>query len=70
MILQGEIINITRFCTDDGPGIRTTVFKRLSFCRSVQIMPYHRVGEYLCQHVTEPTKEQVKEWEEFFHKRS
>ena len=26
MILQGNIINITRFCTDDGPGIRTTVF--------------------------------------------
>lgn len=24
--MQGEIINITRFCTDDGPGIRTTVF--------------------------------------------
>lgn len=26
MILEGRIINITRFCTDDGPGIRTTVF--------------------------------------------
>lgn len=24
--MQGNIINITRFCTDDGPGIRTTVF--------------------------------------------
>jgi len=24
--LEGKIINITRFCTDDGPGIRTTVF--------------------------------------------
>lgn len=24
--MQGRIINITRFCTDDGPGIRTTVF--------------------------------------------
>lgn len=24
--MQGKIINITRFCTDDGPGIRTTVF--------------------------------------------
>jgi len=24
--LQGRIINITRFCTDDGPGIRTTVY--------------------------------------------
>lgn len=23
--MQGDIINITRFCTDDGPGIRTTV---------------------------------------------
>jgi len=26
VILEGRIINITRFCTDDGPGIRTTVF--------------------------------------------
>ena len=24
--MQGNIINVTRFCTDDGPGIRTTVF--------------------------------------------
>ena len=24
--MQGRIINVTRFCTDDGPGIRTTVF--------------------------------------------
>ena len=24
--MQGKIINITRFCTHDGPGIRTTVF--------------------------------------------
>lgn len=24
--MQGTIFNITRFCTDDGPGIRTTVF--------------------------------------------
>ena len=24
--MQGKIINITRYCTDDGPGIRTTVF--------------------------------------------
>lgn len=24
--MEGRIINITRFCTDDGPGIRTTVF--------------------------------------------
>ena len=24
--MQGKIINITRFCSDDGPGIRTTVF--------------------------------------------
>ena len=24
--MQGTIINITRYCTDDGPGIRTTVF--------------------------------------------
>ena len=24
--MQGNMINITRFCTDDGPGIRTTVF--------------------------------------------
>lgn len=24
--MDGTIINITRFCTDDGPGIRTTVF--------------------------------------------
>lgn len=24
--MTGTIINITRFCTDDGPGIRTTVF--------------------------------------------
>lgn len=24
--MEGTIINITRFCTDDGPGIRTTVF--------------------------------------------
>lgn len=24
--MEGKIINITRFCTDDGPGIRTTVF--------------------------------------------
>ena len=23
---MGKIINVTRFCTDDGPGIRTTVF--------------------------------------------
>ena len=26
MSVEGTIINITRFCTDDGPGIRTTVF--------------------------------------------
>lgn len=24
--MEGTIINVTRFCTDDGPGIRTTVF--------------------------------------------
>lgn len=24
--MNGNILNITRFCTDDGPGIRTTVF--------------------------------------------
>ncbi len=24
--MKGNIINVTRFCTDDGPGIRTTVF--------------------------------------------
>lgn len=24
--MEGKIFNITRFCTDDGPGIRTTVF--------------------------------------------
>lgn len=24
--MEGRIINITRFCTNDGPGIRTTVF--------------------------------------------
>ena len=24
--MTGTVINITRFCTDDGPGIRTTVF--------------------------------------------
>lgn len=25
-LLRGKILNIQRFCTDDGPGIRTTVF--------------------------------------------
>ena len=24
--MEGQMINITRFCIDDGPGIRTTVF--------------------------------------------
>ena len=24
--MKGEIINVSRFCTEDGPGIRTTVF--------------------------------------------
>lgn len=24
--MKGSVINVTRFCTDDGPGIRTTVF--------------------------------------------
>ena len=24
--MTGSILNVTRFCTDDGPGIRTTVF--------------------------------------------
>ena len=24
--MKGTILNIQRFCTDDGPGIRTTVF--------------------------------------------
>ena len=24
--MKGNIINITRFCVDDGPGIRTTIF--------------------------------------------
>ena len=24
--MEGKILNIQRFCVDDGPGIRTTVF--------------------------------------------
>ncbi len=51
-----------------------TIAEELQFCRGIQIMPYHKLGEYkyqqlgrnyLCQHITEPTKEQVREWENF-----
>jgi len=44
----------------------------LPFCRGIQIMPYHKLGEYkypqlgreyLCRDVDEPAKEQVKQWE-------
>ncbi len=46
--------------------------EKLPFCRGIEIMAYHKLGEYkyqqlgreyLCQHVDEPTKEQIKEWE-------
>jgi pyruvate formate lyase activating enzyme len=52
-----------------------TIAEKLQFCRGIQSMPYHKLGEYkyqqlgrdyLCQHITEPTKEQVREWENFF----
>ena len=45
--------------------------ERLSCCRGMEIMPYHRLGEYkyellgrnyLCRHVAEPAKEQVDNW--------
>ena len=48
--------------------------KTLTCCRGAEIMPYHKLGEYKyqqlgreyrCQHVAEPTKEQVKEWNAF-----
>ena len=99
--MQGKIINITRFCTDDGPGIRTTVFLKgcpliylvpiipgitdrnehflkvkaiaegLAFCRGIEIMPYHKLGEYkyqqlgkeyLCLNIVEPSKDDVEKW--------
>ena len=46
--------------------------KELTFCRDIEIMPYHKLGEYKYQqlgreyllgHTTEPTKSQVREWE-------
>ena len=44
----------------------------LAFCHGIEIMPYHRLGEYkyqqlgrvyLCQNIEEPSKEQIKKWE-------
>jgi len=49
--------------------------KELPFCCNIEIMPYHKLGEYKyrqlgrscpCRHITEPTKEKVREWESFF----
>jgi pyruvate formate lyase activating enzyme len=43
----------------------------MEFCRGVQIMPYHRVGsykyelldkKYICNDISEPTKEMIEEW--------
>ena len=45
---------------------------KLAFCRGVEIMPYHKLGEYkyqqlgtdyLCRNVDEPSKEQIRKWE-------
>lgn len=50
------------------------VVGKLAFCRGIEIMPYHKLGEYkyhqlgrdyFCQNVEEPSKEQVRKWEYF-----
>lgn len=47
----------------------------LKMCCGVQIMPYHKLGvykysqlgrEYKCSHINEPTKEQIRDWENYF----
>ena len=46
--------------------------KDLAFCQGIEIMPYHKLGEYKyqplgreyhCGHVDGPSKEQIKAWE-------
>ena len=49
--MQGNIINITRYCTDDGPGIRTTVFLkgcplRCIWCHNPESQEY-QVEQYI-----------------------
>jgi pyruvate formate lyase activating enzyme len=45
---------------------------KLAFCRGIEIVPYHKLGEYkyqqlgrdyLCRNVEEPSKEQIRKWE-------
>lgn len=47
---------------------------KLAFCRDIEIMPYHKLGEYkyrqlgrdyVCQNIEESAKEQVRKWEYF-----
>lgn len=47
--------------------------EKLPFCRGIEIMPYHKLGQYkyeklgrkyLCDHIEEPTKEQKEAWKE------
>ena len=43
----------------------------LAFCRDIEIMPYHKLGEYkyqqlgkeyLCRNIVEPSKDDVEKW--------
>jgi pyruvate formate lyase activating enzyme len=47
------------------------IAKKLPFCRNLQIMPYHKLGEYkyqqlgkeyLCRNIVEPSKDDVEKW--------
>ena len=52
----------------------TRLREKLQFCGGIEIMPYHKLGEYkynqlgrecFCRHIAEPSKEQIQEWESF-----
>ena len=51
-----------------------SMIKNMSFCKGVEIMPYHNLGaykydllqkEYLCSNIIEPDNETLTKWKSF-----